>query len=372
MFYLRRVILVFVLIQSLANSLELDEDIKLELSKLNQQGQEQLKKEISNTVKASLKKEADRLSEEDKLPYVKVEAPFPGYIYRPKGGKSHPAIIFLHGSEGGNSDYYQAEGFNPELTGENGTIPNIAKYYASQGFVTYALCYFDCRKNHKGYENYPPDNFAQIDIFEHVYKPLEWLKNSELVDGNKVILWGGSKGAELSLVLSSYLAKLNENGASFVLPDAVMSLSPSDRIGLASYKDPNSNQLVTLYSSPSYIFGTKEFKPWETIEVQHYKKPLIINYMTSDPLWGPMMNPMVSYYKFLGGNIQPMFLSINKDMKFEDFYAGYNQSPVNLTGATFVQFNFEGHVFVDQSQYQEASNIQNTINYFFLNQVLSQ
>ncbi|MDD0852793.1 hypothetical protein HBN50_06790 [Halobacteriovorax sp. GB3] len=300
------------------------------------------------------------------------ESPYPGYLYGPKKEGDYPAIIFLHGSDGGNGDYYKSEGFNESNVGENSVAPQIARYYASQGFVTYALCYFDCKKNHKGFENYPPDNFNNIDIYEHVYKPLKWLKNSKFVNGSKVILWGGSKGAELSILLASHLSKLNkEDNQAYVVPDAVMSLSPSDRIGLASLKEDDGT-LKTLYGEPSYRFKESVFKAWTPIDIEYYQGPLMINYMTQDPLWGYLIQPVVLYYKYLSIDITPLYFQIEEDLKFDDVYESYQKAPTDFLGQNFINFNFEGHVFVDQTKYEEAQKIQNFINAAFIHQVIKQ
>lgn len=98
---------------------------------------------------------------------IKEKAPFPGYLYHPNDNAAHPGILLLHGSDGGNGD------FNPNFrnarTGENAGTPSLARDYARRGYVTYALCHFDC-KHHDGYDDYPPDDLKDIDIYKITYE----------------------------------------------------------------------------------------------------------------------------------------------------------------------------------------------------------
>ena len=104
------------------------------------------------------------LSEDDSV--IEEKAPFPGYLFRPKDNAAHPGIIFLHGSEGGNGDYNDPFGRIPRTsTGKNAATPSFAREYARRGYVTYALCYYDC-KCHESNDACPPDNFKEIDIYK--------------------------------------------------------------------------------------------------------------------------------------------------------------------------------------------------------------
>ena len=89
---------------------------------------------------------------------IKEKAPFPGYMYRPKDDAAHPGILILHGSDGGNGDFWHFPGKPPANVGEKAGTPQLARHYASLGYVTYALCYFDCM-HHEGYDDYPPKEY---------------------------------------------------------------------------------------------------------------------------------------------------------------------------------------------------------------------
>lgn len=224
---------------------------------------------------------------------IEEKAPFPGRLYRPKDNLTHPAIILLHGSEGGNGDYWKPAGFDPKYTGDQTMTAWMARYYASQGFVAYAVCYFDCRKQ-PGFASYPPDELIDVNLVSVTYIAMEWLKNSSFVKGKPLALWGGSRGAEQALILSSQLGLAAERGIKMVQPDVVIAESPSDFIaGALSKADANATDDAVRPNAPislAWKFGNAVLTPGSPIAVEHIKGRILITHGAHDEIWGPQVN----------------------------------------------------------------------------------
>ncbi len=223
------------------------------------------------------------------LNIIREKAPFPGYIYRPNNTLSHPAIILLHGSEGGNGDFWYQPGQAPIDTGENGLVPYLARYYAMLGYVTYAICYFDC-KHHDGFTSYPPDDLKNVDLMKATYPALSWLKSYKFVDQKKVILWGASRGAEQALLLATRLTELQKEDSSIILPDGVVSLSPIEQITPALSQEVADaiigGQPFTLAKDESawLINGEKQIN-FDVINISKFPNPVLITSFQKDPVW---------------------------------------------------------------------------------------
>jgi len=98
-----------------------------------------------------------------------------GFLYSPDTGKQYPGVILLGGSNGG-------------------AIKWMAKAIASDGFSVLTLPYW----------KYPdlPQNLVNIPL-EYFLKAFQWIKNQRSVKKGKIGLIGGSRGAELVLLLGS-------------------------------------------------------------------------------------------------------------------------------------------------------------------------
>lgn len=96
------------------------------------------------------------------------------YFDPPKSDKSI-GLIVLGGSEGGHS-VRQAEAF------------------AAEGFPVISLAYFKVPGT--------PDFLDEVPL-EYFDKPLDWFANQDSMRGKKIVLVGGSKGAELALLLAA-------------------------------------------------------------------------------------------------------------------------------------------------------------------------
>lgn len=98
-----------------------------------------------------------------------------GFLYSPASEGPHPGVIILGGSNGGLYEW-------------------LAQAFASHGFATLTLAYF-------GYRDLPLE-LMEIPL-EYVHKAAIWMKSQEIVQKDLLGLVGGSKGAEMALLLGT-------------------------------------------------------------------------------------------------------------------------------------------------------------------------
>jgi len=98
-----------------------------------------------------------------------------GRLFEPDKPGRHPAILVLSGSEGGMRE-------------------TEAALLASHGYTAFALAYF-------GVKGLPKD--LVLIPLEYLKKGLDWLGTRDSVDGKRLGVVGGSKGAELGLLLAA-------------------------------------------------------------------------------------------------------------------------------------------------------------------------
>jgi dienelactone hydrolase len=103
-----------------------------------------------------------------------ASAPLPGALFVPEGGGPFPAVIVLHGSEGGVD-----------------ATSTIARRLASGGFVAFALCYFGCPET--------PATLENVNV-EAVTAAVAYLLSRQDTRGEQVGVLGFSRGAELALI----------------------------------------------------------------------------------------------------------------------------------------------------------------------------
>lgn len=115
-----------------------------------------------------------------------------GVCFYPPGEGPFPAIITVSGSGGGVQE-------------------NKAVLFANHGYVTLTLGYFAYEDRPKGILNIP------LEYFE---KAADWLMKQDVVDGDKLVITGGSRGGELSLLL----------GATYPFFKAVVAYVPSSQV----------------------------------------------------------------------------------------------------------------------------------------------
>ena len=152
-------------------------------------------------------------------------------FYYPKGKKDLPVIILVSGSEGGiaGQDHY-------------GSI------LASHGYATLALAYF-------GLPGLPM-NLEKIPL-EYFEKAIKWVRKQRVVDPNKVVIMGWSKGGELALLLGSYFAEIS----------GVIAISPSHVV----FQGVN---MKSFHGKSSWSYGKKPlaYVPlnlWESAKVYY-------------------------------------------------------------------------------------------------------
>jgi dienelactone hydrolase len=134
-------------------------------------------------------------------PLTFESTPFIGStLIRSNDTEKHTMILMLHGSEGGS---------RRSLAGE-------ANLLASMGYGVMTYCYFDCNRGLTG----PRQTLQDVELTQ-VQAAMSWLRQHS-ASNNKVVVYGFSRGAELSMILGS-LSSTRENR-----PSAIIAHSPSD------------------------------------------------------------------------------------------------------------------------------------------------
>jgi dienelactone hydrolase len=215
--------------------------------------------------------------------------PFAGYLYRPATDAPAPAIVFLHGSEGGNGDFWYEPGQTPKAVGEAGLTPWLARGFAERGYVVMALAYFAAPPQ-PGVAYVPPDELVGVDI-ELTARAIGWLRSQDFVGRMPVGVWGASRGAEHALLL----AALAPDGPG--APDAVVALSPPDRV-VAQFSKLTAHAIINGAPEdwpqlPAWRFGTQVPAVGTPIAIEGYSKPVLIAYFADDFVWGPEVKPEV-------------------------------------------------------------------------------
>ena len=113
--------------------------------------------------------------------------------YPAKGNIQNIALILLGGSEGGLPDYYDVD----KLTG--------------LGYSCLILGYFGTKNT--------PDRLEMIPI-EYFGKAISDLKSRPQFKNKKIVVWGGSKGGELALLLASKFKEIS--GVIAAVPSSVV------------------------------------------------------------------------------------------------------------------------------------------------------
>jgi dienelactone hydrolase len=147
-------------------------------------------------------------------PVVRKPTPFKGArLFAPNDDSQHTAVIMLHGSEGGSTNYLDGE----------------ANILVIQGYAVLVLCYFDCERGLVG----PRQSLMNVEV-TLVFDAIKWLRDKPF-SNQKVVVYGFSRGAELALITGS-LASTTANP-----PDAIIAHAGSDTYHGPwnwSWKDP--------------------------------------------------------------------------------------------------------------------------------------
>jgi dienelactone hydrolase len=275
---------------------------------------------------------------------VKEQGPYAGYLYRPTSPGPHPGIVLLHGSEGGYGNFWKMPGQPPMPTGEDTGAAKLAKYFASLGYVAYAVSYFHADpKGH--FEFNPPKELANIEL-EYVLGAIGWLKNSKFVLNKPVALIGGSRGAELTLLLSSLTQESKTSSfASVVIADAAGDITGP---GLSQEA---ADAISTGGEFPEYLpdawkYKNKSIKPYEPIEVEKIQLPLFVTYGALDQVWGEGVTGYGLYERLIAKGIAAKHFDFHnsQDPKILlNEVTAYLQEPKNKQNPIFVRFMDEGH-----------------------------
>ena len=152
---------------------------------------------------------------------IEIHTDLPGYLFCPKQNGKHPAIVFIHGSDGGSFNFINYPNAPPRPTGKEALFVKMAFSYAQRGFATLALSYFDFPTTKK-LSIIPPNELVRVDIKNITEYALAKMRTFDFVDENSVGMYGYSRGAEHVLLLGS-LAHPNSKG----MPDYIVSVSPT-------------------------------------------------------------------------------------------------------------------------------------------------
>jgi dienelactone hydrolase len=271
-----------------------------------------------------------------------VRPAFPGYLYVPATPGPHPGILLLHGSEGGNGDFWTMPGEPPPPTGEQGYVAKMARHFASLGFATYAYSYFHAEVT-GGYQHSAPKELANVDLNETA-RALAWFKRSPHVQGLSVGLWGGSRGAEHALILASLLS------VSDVLPDAIIADAPSDFVypgfSLEAAQAISSGGPFPETFPAAWRIGDKPIEMYSAIEIEKIQAPMLIIYGAEDPVWGPHVNVFKLHERLTSHGIHSVHYDYHNEEDPHILLTLIKNSFVKSDSApraVFVRFMDEGH-----------------------------
>jgi dienelactone hydrolase len=200
-----------------------------------------------------------------------------GFLYHPVSGGPFPGVIILGGSSGGLYEW-------------------LAQAFASNGFAVLTLAYFN-------YQDLPQE-LVEIPI-EYFLEATAWIKTQKAIKADCLGIVGGSKGAELALLLgatcddfravvawvpSGYIwqgisrnmmlaSSWSRNGQG--LPYITGVLTPED---IAKYRKGEMDSVRQFYA-----LGLEQADPLKieqaTIPVEKIKAPILLVSGTDDQTW---------------------------------------------------------------------------------------
>ncbi|WP_281685661.1 alpha/beta hydrolase family protein [Thalassobaculum salexigens] len=184
--------------------------------------------------------------------------------YSPPGDGPFPAILVLHGSEGGWSGWSHRN----------------AVLLAANGFLAYPFAY-----SRSGNFWYAGDI---VDVpLDQTETAIAELRGNSLSNG-RIGLFGVSRGAEHALLLSALMARDGVSGQ----PEAVAAHSPSDVICggfepnvTRPWTDPKQASWDPAKLSWTWRGSADGLMPATPIEIERYAGPLLISHGTEDKVW---------------------------------------------------------------------------------------
>jgi acetyl esterase/lipase len=195
------------------------------------------------------------------LKYRRRSVPNCGWGYGPPGVGPFPAIMLLDGSDGSRS----------------GMIYRTAAILAAHGFLAIPFAYSN-GSNAGDIIDVPLDRTAEA---------LAALRAHEL-SGNRIGLYGISRGAEHALLLASLMARDGMVGP----PDAIAVHTPSDVVcGAFNSKmwrdsgDPGWQPWDPAKRAWTWRGSSDQLLPTTTIEIELFEGPLFLSHGTKDATW---------------------------------------------------------------------------------------
>lgn len=175
------------------------------------------------------------------------------------------------------------------LGGAEGGIPRYkAPWIAQEGYPVLALGYFKVEGM--------PDYLDMIPL-EYFDKPIDWLLNHEKTTSDSIVVLGGSKGAELALLLASRRKEIKGVVAfstSSVVFQGIPKVFWPPRSSWKHAEKPiafvpydysqgfNPNDLLGLYS---HSLKQQQYVNQATIEVENINGPILLFSGLDDKLW---------------------------------------------------------------------------------------
>jgi uncharacterized protein len=236
---------------------------------------------------------------------------FDADMYITEGSTKKIGIIALGGSEGGKQKY-------------------LAKPFADAGYPTMALAYFKTKNT--------PEELDEIPL-EYFTKALDWMRANEKIP-NGIVVAGGSKGAELALLLGANHPEIK--GVIAVAPSSVvwqglpkifwparsswtLAGQPLPFVPFDISKGLDFNHLIDLHEQS---LTQKDAVEKATIEVEKINGPVLLLSGREDPMWpsGEMGDAICDRLKAKG--FQRKF----EHIKYDD--AGHTLNEYFMLGGT--------------------------------------
>jgi len=191
-----------------------------------------------------------------------------GTTYSPGGQGPFPAILVLHGSEGGLSGWSHC----------------IAMLLASHGFLAYPHAYS------RGGNVWNAGSIKDVPV-DHTADALNALRSFDYTSG-QVGVYGVSRGGEHALLLASLLASENSPDQ----PNALATHSASDVICGAFHAknfrdsgDPGWQEWDPAERAWTWKGESENLKPTTPIGIELYQGPLFLSHGTKDKVWSVEM-----------------------------------------------------------------------------------